>query len=124
MNDKKIIYKDLKLSNILIYLDRLDKCLIKLSNINKSNSYSINGNSYIMAPEVLKDEKKIINSKSNIWSLGIIIYYMLFKEYPYNGKVEYQILKEIESNKQLKFSNDDKLNDLLSKMLKVEVNER
>ena len=31
MNNKKIIHRDLKTSNILIYIDRLDKCLIKLS---------------------------------------------------------------------------------------------
>jgi len=31
MNDKKIIHRDLKVSNILISLDRLDKCIIKLS---------------------------------------------------------------------------------------------
>ena len=29
-----------------------------------------------MAPEFLKDEKELINSKSDIWSLGIIIYYL------------------------------------------------
>ena len=44
MNDKKIIHRDLKPSNILISLDRLDKCIIKLSDygsskfINLSNS--------------------------------------------------------------------------------------
>ena len=27
-----------------------------------------------------------MNIKNDIWSLGIIIYYMLFKEYPYEGK--------------------------------------
>ena len=33
---KKIIYTDLKQSNIIISLDRLDKCLIKLSDYNSS----------------------------------------------------------------------------------------
>ena len=77
-----------------------------------------------MAPEVLKDEKELINSKSDIWSLGILIYYMLFNEYPFNGSGEYQIIKEIQSNKKLKQSDNQKLNDLLTKMLKVNVNER
>ena len=43
-----------------------------------------------MAPEILKGENDLISYKSNIWSLGIIICYMLFKEYPYNGKMEIQ----------------------------------
>ena len=77
-----------------------------------------------MAPEVLKDEKELINSKSDIWSLGIIIYYLLFKEYPYNGNDEYKILQDINSNKKLKKCNDEELNDLLNNMLKINVNER
>ena len=64
MNDKKIIHRDLKPSNILISLDRLDECLIKLSHyglskfIYQSNSNSITGNLFTMAPEILKNEKK------------------------------------------------------------------
>ena len=121
MLNEKIIFRDLKLNNILICLDRLDKCLFKLSFsnqfINKSNSIKINENLLTISPEILKGEK--MNIKSDIWSLGIIIYYMLFKEYPYNGKGEIELLKEIESNKELKKCDNEKLNDLLNKMLKI-----
>ena len=121
MNDKKIIHRDLKPSNILISLDRLDKCLIKLSDygsskfINLSNTITntINGTPLTMAPEILEGEN--YNFKSDIWSLGIIIYFMLNKEYPYNGKNEMLLYKDINSNKKIKLSNDDKLNDLLKK---------
>ena len=37
-----------------------------------------------MVTEVLKDE--FYNEKSDIWSLGIIIYYMIFKDNPFKGK--------------------------------------
>ena len=132
MRNENIIYRDLKPRNILISLDKLDECIIKLSHydlskfINQSNSnlFSITENLFTMAPEILKNEKEIINEKCDIWSLGILIYYMLFKEYPYNGKGEYQILEEISSNKKLKLSENEELNDLLFKMLKVKVNER
>ena len=129
MNNKKIIHRDLKPSNILISLDRLDKCLIKLSDygsskfINLSNTNTnIKGTPLTMAPEILNGDN--YNFKSDIWSLGIIIYFMLNKEYPYNGKTEVLLLKEINSNKKLKLSNNDKLNDLLKKMLKININER
>ena len=49
---------------------------------------------------------------------------MSFKEYPYDGKTEYQILKLIYSNKNLKKTDDDDLNDLISKMLKINYQER
>ena len=45
-------------------------------------------------------------------------------KYSYKGNVEFQILKDIESNKKLELNNDEKLNDLLIKMLKININER
>ena len=130
MNDKKIIHRDLKPSNILISLDRLDKCLIKLSdygsskfnNLSNTITNTLNGTPITMAPEILNGEN--YSFKSDIWSLGIIIYFMLNKKYPYNGKNEVTLLKDINSGKKLKLSNDDKLNDLINKMLKININER
>ena len=130
MLKEKIIHGDLKLNNILISFNKLDKCLIKLSFydsnqfIKQSNlkSIIINENILTISPEVLKGEKDL--SKSDIWSLGIIIYYMLFKEYPYKGKGEIELLEDINSGKVLKLSNNEKLNDLLNKMLKINKNER
>ena len=75
-----------------------------------------------MAPELLKGE--FISEKSDIWSLGIIIYYMLFRNYPYNGNTEFQIIKNIESKKQIELSSDKDLNDLITKMLTIDINER
>jgi serine/threonine protein kinase len=74
-------------------------------------------------PEILKGEN--ISNKSDIWSLGIIIYYMLFNKFPYDGKTEYQLYQNIISN-QNKINNieDKELKDLLVKMLKVDLNER
>ena len=129
MLKEKIIHGDLKLNNILISFNKLDKCLIKLS-ICDSNEFiqQTNSNSFIIkkiltiSPEILKNEEDL--SKSDIWSLGIIIYYMLFKEYPYKGKGEIELLKDINSRKVLKLSYNKKLNDLLNKMLKIDLNER
>ena len=129
MNEKKIIHRDIKASNILISLNKLkiNKTIFKISDYGLSNLLEINnsksnyGTSKIMSPECLKGE--LITSKSDIWSLGILIYYMLYKKYPYNG-TEVQILNQIQSNKILININDKYLNDLLNKMLKININER
>jgi len=127
MNNKKIIHGDLKPTNILISLDKLDKCSFKLSDFN-SSQFNNNATTYIgvpsmtVPPEILNGEN--YNFKSDIWSLGIIIYFMLNKEYPYNGLNELLLFKDINSGKRLKLSNDDKLNDLINKMLKINYNER
>ena len=124
----EIILKDLKPSDILLSIDSIDKINFKLSKFvsnkqNKRNSNKDINNSLTISPEILKGNKKFSN-KTDLWSLGVIIYYMLFKEYPFNGKVEYQIIKDIESNKQLKEIKDEDLKDLVHKMLSINENER
>ena len=131
MKEKKIIHKNIKLSNILLSLNKsnINKICFKLSDFGlsnfvneyKTNNMSSNGSSNTISPEILKGEENLISDKSDIWSLGIIIYYMLFKEYPYN---EYKIINQIESNKELKTINNKLLNDLIKRMLIKNINER
>jgi len=96
---ENIIIKDLKLSNILLSIYSIDKINIKLSKhisnkFNKINSKTNINNDYLtISPQILKGKK--FSNKTDLWSLGIIIYYLLFKEYPFNGNVEYQIIKDI-----------------------------
>ena len=134
MKDKNIIHRDLKPSNILLSLNKskINKISFKISDFglskliegNKIDEMSLKGSPITMSPEILNGKENLISNKSDIWSLGIIIYYMLFKEYPYNGKTEFQIIKEIESNKQLKPIDNKELDDLIKKMLVININER
>ena len=128
MNELGIVYTNLKLSNILICLNKINKISFKLCDfgMNKymKNELSLNllENYLTMAPEIL--ENGDINNKNDIWSLGIIIYYLLFKEYPYKGKTEILLNNDIHSDKELKKSNNNELNDLLNKMICVDLNKR
>ncbi len=128
MLKENIIYRNLKLSNIMISFDSIDKCLIKLSIygvnkfLKKINSFSTSIQSSTTAPEILQDRS--ITKKCDLWSLGTIIYYLLFKEYPYKGSNEIMLIKEITSGKTLKTCENEELNDLINKMLTFDVNER
>ena len=127
INENKIIYQNLRLSNIFISLNKINKISIKLSGLNDyNNDYDSSKTKTQIClsepPEIMKEGK--INNKSDLWSLGIIIYYLLFKEYPYEGKRDYQLIKNIESNKQLKETNNKYLNDLLNRMICNDLNER
>ena len=75
-----------------------------------------------MAPEILNDEKDL--SKSDLWSLGIIIYYIYFKEYPYYGKNDHLLFNDIHSGKKIKSIDNKELNDLMNRLLKINVKER
>ena len=74
-----------------------------------------------IAPEIL--DENIITNKSIIWNLGILIYYILFKEYPYHGKDKNELINNIKTQK-IKNAENIELNDLLCKMLKININER
>jgi serine/threonine protein kinase len=125
MHKKDIIHRDLKLSNILISLDKVNKPVFKLSDFGLSKALehqytkdlqlSLVGTPTTMAPEVLKGEN--MNRKSDIWSLGVLIYYMINREYPFNGITEYLIVKSIEEGLKLKLTKNKNLNDLIQKML-------
>ena len=52
-----------------------------------------------MAPEIIKSKE--ISSKSDIWSLGVLIYYMLFKKYPFTENTKDNIDLQIIFEKKL-----------------------
>ena len=133
MKDNNIIHRDLKLENILIkYIDKeKKKYKIKLSDYGSSkrlislsrscNSHS--GTLAYMAPEILKGEK--YNYKCDLWSIGIIIYRLIYGESPYLGANEAALINRIEElgNKMIKIDNKV-LNDLVKKLLEKDQNDR
>ena len=131
MQKEKLIRGILEPSDIIIFINDIN-FTFKLSNyysfsynVSRENEFSSPSYNFLFAaPEILKADVELIGFKSDIWSLGIVIYYMAFKEYPYKGKTEYQLINDMLPNKTLKKTNDDDLNDLISKMLKVNINER
>ena len=126
MNENKIMYKDLKLGNILLKYENEEKTkyIIKLKLncgdiIIPINSSLVNSsyNNRFICPEILKNENT--NAKCDLWSLGIIIYVLLFKKYPYMGEDEEEILDDINDKGQKFFekSGNADLDDLIRKLL-------
>ena len=79
-----------------------------------------------MAPEILNDED--YTNKCDLWSLGVIIFQLYTKSFPYKGTVEKAILKQIEQKGQSVLNaideKDQKLKDLLSQLLVRDPNQR
>ena len=147
MNIENICHRNIKLSNILISYSNLTDLKVKLCDYSlsqqlakenplNSTQSSINSSFfdlsnikidpkkerqrssfYCMAPETLESNR--FSLKSDIWSLGIIIYYMFHKEYPFEGKGQIQFYKNIEKKKntKLKSTGNKILDDLIKKML-------
>ena len=136
MNYYKIVHRDIKLNNILVkYLNEQKtkyKVLLSdygISNLLTSNKQFLNshkGTKLFMAPEILDGEE--YTNKCDLWSLGVIIYQLYTRKFPYNGNVEIAILNDIEqkglSVLDVINENDQNLKDLLSQLLQKEQEER
>ena len=126
-NQKEFIHKDIKPSNILLTLNGENGYKAILSGMHLACPYeedisSIRGMRYICPPEGLKGES--LNMKYDLWSVGILIYFMIMRKYPFNGKRDMYILNQIEKGVNLNISDDTDLNDLLKETLQKDDNQR
>ena len=131
MQKNNIIHRDLKLGNILIkFTDKSHKKFIpKLSDYGfskdlNSNNYTAThlGTPATMAPEIMMNLP--YNEKSDLWSIGAMMYQLHFKEIPYPGFSEQQILRKIQSNSPRKQPGDPQLRDLLNKIFVIDPKKR
>lgn len=121
-----IIHRDLKPQNLLLcenkYLKISDFGFAKsLQNVNNDNlKQTYCGSPMYMAPEILHYQH--YNEKSDLWSVGIIIYEMITGNPPYRVKNFYQLVKKMNTfsfkleNKYASYISPE-LKDLLSKLL-------
>ena len=136
MNNHNYIHGDLKLQNILIKKVN-DRLIYKLTDYGMNKEFlslteqllELNCPPLYAAPEML--ENKIYDKKSDLWSLGVIIYKLFTRKFPYEGKEnensEAQILKRIKSNQSnhLKYiSNDPQFDHLIRALLTINPEER
>ena len=66
-----------------------------------------------MAPEIVKKEKYIAQY-SDIWSLGVLLYSMLYGRFPFKGKTQAELFEniqkcEVEFPKEIQVNNDIKI---------------
>ena len=123
LNSQNIIHRDIKLSNILInYLNNSDlinenilNAEIKIIDFGfakylKQDEFtnSIIGTPFYMDPKILhgylleKNEKKYLyNMKVDIWSIGIMTYYLLLGVFPFKAKNYENLIENIENKEYL-----------------------
>jgi serine/threonine protein kinase len=87
-HSRRIVHRDLKPSNVL--LDQTEK--VKLSDfglalgaINLETAPSAAGTPKYMAPEQVRGESHRIDGRTDLWSLGVMLYEMLTGAHPFTG---------------------------------------
>ena len=126
--DKNIIHRDLKPQNILM-TDNYDIVITDFGfarYIDNDNLIkTVCGTPMYMAPEIIRYKK--YNRKSDLWSVGIILYEMLFGCSPFSAKNFIDLIKNIENN-EIKLKDSIPISfdceDLLFKLLKKDPEER
>ena len=135
MVKNNIVHRDIKLENILAKYEDEKKINFSVKLTDYGISKQVTGTTVCrthagtritMAPEVLEG-KEIYDNKCDLWSIGIIIYQLAFKEDPYNGtSTEVVLLNDIinSSHKNFKRSKDQELNNLIKGLLTYDITKR
>ena len=112
LKDKNYIHSDLKPENILItekfYYQNEKYCKIKLIVFGSENSFQKKSNEnipYYTAPELFN---KIYNSKCDIWSLGIILFQLIYGYKPFKGDTLIEFTNNLKED--IKYENENEKN--------------
>ena len=128
MQKHKIVHRDLKVQNVFIKYTTRPEFDVKLGDYGFSKELSDDitatklGTPITMAPEILMN--RAYTSKVDLWSIGVIIYHLLFKDLPFKGRNEVMILQNILHNNIPRNPTDQLLNDLIHRLLVVDPRER
>lgn len=102
LKSRNIIHRDLKPQNLLLTdnkktLKISDFGFAKKLSSEESMAETMCGTPYYMAPEIMHNKK--YQSKADLWSVGIIMYEMLYGKYPYGKDITgpYDLRDKIDS---------------------------
>ena len=118
LNERDLIHKDIKPDNILIKYkngnkNKFDTKLIDYGlskELSKKYDYEIAGDKNYRAPESKINK---INIKSDLWSIGIMMYQMYFNQFPFENNKLY-----------IKKSGNIEFDDLISKLIVIDYHKR
>ena len=126
LHELNILHRDLKSANVFLFKGGI----VKLGDLNvskvtrKGMGYTQTGTPYYASPEVWKD--KPYDSKSDIWSLGCVIYEMCALNPPFRAQSMEELFKKVVRGYYPDISNkySKDLSEILKLMIQIEVGAR
>jgi serine/threonine protein kinase len=130
LHTKNIIHRDLKPDNILFNIEN-EKMVLKLADFGFSRLYDIDqidafgnaplirticGTPIYMAPELLL--KETYNIKADLWSVGVILYEMMYGFVPFYNATTIKELRNCASKNEIQFGQKIKYSDELIDLVK------
>ena len=128
IHDRKILHRDIKSQNIFLMKDNKIKLgdfgIAKCLNNTFEKAKTLIGTPYYLSPEIIND--KPYDYKSDIWSLGILLYEMCALKMPFEGYNMPQLYMKISTGNypplSKNFSQD--LRNIVNSMLNIDSNKR
>ena len=97
LHNHKILHRDIKTKNIFLNEDFSVKIgdlgIAKILENTTSYAHTFIGTPYYLSPELCKDLP--YNDKSDVWSLGCVLYEMVTLKHPFEGKTRVEIYDKI-----------------------------
>ena len=97
VHDRKILHRDLKTQNIFLTKDNMIKLgdfgIAKVLKNTRDLARTQIGTPYYFSPEIC--DGKPYNNKSDVWSLGVVLYEMLTLKHPFDGRSMQQLVVKI-----------------------------
>ena len=115
LNNILVKFKDKEKENFIVKLSDY-ACSKQLTN--STMCMTLVGTPHTMAPEIMEGND-YYDDKCDLWSIGVIIYQLFFGNYPYTGKTEVSLLKNIINlgQKNLKYTDNKQLDNLIRGLL-------
>lgn len=128
VHDRKIIHRDIKGQNIFITKNNTVKLgdfgIARILNKTMEKARTVVGTPYYLSPEII--ENKPYSYKSDIWSMGVVLYELCMLTPPFNGtSLQYLALKIVKGSYTPISGNYSKeLKNLVADMLNLDPSKR
>lgn len=131
LHSSRIVHFDIKPPNLMISLDHVVKIsdfgLAKiLPETNTLHSPDLcnytEGSPLFMSPEIARDDDVINGFKSDIWAAGVVLFNMVYSQYPFDGETKWKLYKNIEDYNFYHSEDDLKASCSYSKSVKKLIN--
>ncbi|XP_065051523.1 serine/threonine-protein kinase 10-like isoform X1 [Rhopilema esculentum] len=128
IHDQKILHRDLKSQNVFLTMAGVLKVgdfgISRVLGCTSEYAQTVVGTPYYLSPEIC--QRKPYNQKSDIWSLGVILYEMAMLTYPFTGKDLSELVSRILLGKYAPIDRmvDPLIRDLILILLQVNPKDR